>query len=98
MERFHLDINKMAKLKIIMIMLTEYLTWVSLCFQSHEGSTVRIRDELGLEPKGSNTVPRLLSTVQKHPRVKWVLEHPSLLRKLAFLPAERFKIGWTLVR
>lgn len=79
-------------------MLTEYLKCVSLCFQPHEGSTVCIRDELGLEPKRSNTVPRLLSILQKHPRLKWVLEHPSLLRKCAFLPAERFKIGWTLVR
>lgn len=79
-------------------MLTEHLTCVSLCFQPHEGSTVSIRDEPGLKPEVSNTVPRLFPTVQKHPRLKWMLEHPSLLRKLAFLPAERYKIGWTLVR
>lgn len=48
-------------------MLTEHLLCVSLCFEPHEVGTIIITDELGLEPKESNTVFRLLSAMVNHP-------------------------------
>ena len=67
LERLHFDISKRfskAKLKAMM-MLTDCLTCVSVFPPG--GSTVSIRDELGLEPKGSNAVPRLLSSAKAPP-------------------------------
>lgn len=97
LESLHFDNSKRfskAKLKAMM-MLTDYLTCVSVFPPG--GSTVSIRDELGLEPKGSNPVPRLLPQCKSTP-VKSGVRTPLPPEKTSFLPAERFKVGWTLVR